>query len=69
MKDTSKLQAFELSNDIDIKDVVYVALSIEMNIPLVTRDIPLFSGLKKKGFENIILLDELINNELINKME
>jgi len=66
INDKSKLIAVDLCNDIDLKDVVYVALSVEMQIPLVTRDIPLYEGLKRKGFENVILLDDLIKNELTN---
>lgn len=69
INETSKIQAVELCKDIDLKDVVYVALSIEMQVSLVTRDIPLYNGLKQKGYENIILLDELINNEMIDKQK
>ena len=61
INEKSKNLAIELCQDIDLKDVVYIALSIEMQIPLITRDLPLFNGLKQKGFDNIILLDELIN--------
>jgi len=56
----NKLKAKELCFDIDEKDTAYVALSIEMNYPLVTRDQKLYEGLKSKGFENVILLDELM---------
>lgn len=52
--------AIELCKDVDIKDSVYIALSIEMNYPLLTRDKELKLGLKEKGFEKIILFDEFV---------
>ena len=64
IKENNKKKAEELCRDIDPKDTVYIALAIEMNIPLVTRDISLYNGLKKKGFNNVILLDELIQISL-----
>ncbi len=58
--DKNKQKAIDLCQDIDIKDTAYIALSLEMNLPIVTRDKKLLSGLKNKGFENIISLDELL---------
>ena len=49
--------------DIDIKDSVYVALSIELNVPLITRDKKLYLGLRKKKFENIILFENFLKTE------
>jgi predicted nucleic acid-binding protein len=57
----SYLEAFTLCRDIDPKDMEYVALSIELSIPLLTRDKPLVAGLRAKGFMNVILLDELMS--------
>jgi len=57
-----KHNAVELCQDIDIKDVAYVALALEMDIPLLTRDFKLYKGLISKGFSNVILLDELIDD-------
>ena len=51
--------AFELCKGIDSKDTDYVALSLELNHPLLTRDKPLALGLRAKGFTNVVLLDEL----------
>ena len=59
--DENKQKAMELCEDVDIKDTAYIALSLEMNLSVVTRDKKLYNGLKAKGFENIILLDELLN--------
>ena len=52
-------QAFMLCRDIDPKDTDYVALSLELNHPLLTRDKPLADGLRAKGYTNLVLLDEL----------
>jgi len=60
LREECKLAALELCKDIDSKDTVFVALSVEMQIPLVTRDLTLYSGLKQKGYKNVVLLDELI---------
>lgn len=46
--------------DVDPKDVAYVALSISLNIPLLTRDKPLYTGLKKKGFRNVMLFNDFL---------
>jgi predicted nucleic acid-binding protein len=62
ISDSSLNQAIELCSDIDEKDSVYIALSIEMSLPLVTRDRTLTLKLKEKGFLNIILFDEFIKN-------
>lgn len=51
--------AFELCKDIDDKDTANVALSLELNHSLPTRDKPLAVGLRAKGFTNVVLLDEL----------
>jgi predicted nucleic acid-binding protein len=53
-------QAFVLCKDIDEKDTVYVALSIEFGYPLLTKDEELAKGLRKKGFTNVLLLREFL---------
>ncbi len=58
--DKNKQKAVDLCQDIDIKDTAYIALSLEMNLSIVTRDKKLLNGLIKKGFDNIISLDELL---------
>ncbi len=57
----SYYQAFLLCRDIDPKDTPYVALYLQLNIPLLTRDKPLAQGLRKQGFTNIVILDELLS--------
>ena len=58
----NKLKAYELCKEIDEKDTAYVALSIEMGHPLLSRDKKLIDGLKARGFENVVLLDEMIES-------
>ncbi|MFN8346450.1 MAG: PIN domain-containing protein [Spirosomataceae bacterium] len=58
----SYYQAFLLCKDIDEKDTVYVALSLEFGYPLLTRDEELTLGLRQKGFTNIILLKEFFDS-------
>jgi predicted nucleic acid-binding protein len=62
----SHLAAFELCKDIDRQDMVYLALSIELNYPFLTRDKILAEGLRTKGYTNVVTLDELLSqtNEL-----
>lgn len=57
----SKKQALDLCKDIDEKDTPYIALAIEMDIPLITNDKKLYDGLKKKNFSNISLLEEFMD--------
>ncbi|MFD2570125.1 PIN domain-containing protein [Spirosoma soli] len=54
-------QAFLLCKDIDQKDTAYVALALQLNIPLLTRDKPFAHGLRLRGFTNIVTLDELFS--------
>ncbi|HAN77681.1 MAG TPA: DNA-binding protein [Bacteroidales bacterium] len=57
----SKQIAFDLIKDIDIKDITYLALSIELNFPLITRDEVLYNGLRNRGYNNIVLFSDFIN--------
>jgi predicted nucleic acid-binding protein len=51
-----------LLNDIDIKDTAYLALAIQLDLPLLTRDKPLLTGLKKKGFRRVTMFDDFLRN-------
>lgn len=53
-------KARQFCTDIDPKDVPYVALSISLNYPLLTRDKPLYIGLRKKGFRDVLLFNEFL---------
>jgi hypothetical protein len=37
-----------------------LALSIELDIPLITRDEPLYKGLRKKGYKNVTLFSDFV---------
>lgn len=43
-------EAFRLCREIDLKDTPYVALTLELNAKLWTKDDVLKRGLKKRGF-------------------
>ena len=46
-------QAYEFCHDIDLKDIPFIALSLELKGWLWTGDQTLISGLTAKGFERI----------------
>jgi predicted nucleic acid-binding protein len=56
--------ATDLTKDIDFNDVWFIALSIEYNLPLLTRDEKLYNGLIKKGFKNVTLFDQFLKTFL-----
>ena len=55
-------KAFELTKDIDIKDLSYVALAIELDCVLLTRDKQLIKGVKKKGFRKIMTFEDFLSS-------
>ena len=52
-------QAYELCRNIDEKDTPFLALSIELAVPLWTNDKVLIDGLREKGYGNIISSNEM----------
>ena len=52
-------KALSLCAEIDHKDTAYLALSIELNIPLWTNDKVLIRGLIDKGYKKIITTEEI----------
>lgn len=52
----------QLLKDIDLKDTSHVALSIELNLVLLTRDDILYKGLRKKGFRKVMKFDDFLKN-------
>ncbi|MBP9883472.1 MAG: PIN domain-containing protein [Chitinophagales bacterium] len=58
----STQSAMQWCADIDLKDTAYVALAIELECTLLTRDKPLQDGLKKKGFDPVMLFDEFVRS-------
>jgi len=54
-------KALHICENIDVKDVSFLALSYETKFKLLTRDIALYSGLKLRGFRNVMLFKDFIN--------
>ncbi len=57
----SYFSAFHLVKDIDEDDTAYLALSIEFDIYLLTNDLILAEGLRRKGYTKVITLTELFD--------
>ncbi|HHN47961.1 MAG TPA: hypothetical protein ENN08_03370, partial [Bacteroidales bacterium] len=58
--DINYKRAFKLINSIDPKDIVYVALSLQMHYHLWTSKKKLYSGLKDAGFNKVLNTNDLI---------
>ena len=54
-------RAVFLCSDIDLKDTPYIALSIELDMPLWTNDKKLIDGLRNKDYTKIITTEEIFN--------
>jgi predicted nucleic acid-binding protein len=63
----SYLEGFYLCKDIDEDDTPYLAFSLELGMPLLSKDAILVNGLRNKGYENVFLLDEFMSDFLKNK--
>lgn len=48
----SKQKAYNLCKNVDLKDIPFVALAIDLDIPFWTGDKKLKEGLKMKGYNN-----------------
>lgn len=51
-----------LIEKIDLKDLPYVALAMQLDLPLLTRDNSLHEGLRKQGFRKTILFDDYLRS-------
>ena len=60
ISDENREKAFNFCKDTDLKDIPFVALSLELNAPLWTGDKKLKTGLKKLDFNNFF--EEKIHN-------
>ncbi len=47
-------EAYRLCREIDLKDTPYIALALELNVKIWTKDEVLKKGLKKKGFDKFL---------------
>lgn len=52
-------KAYDLCKDVDEKDTLYVAITIELNGLLWTGDKKLTKGLERKGFKQIVSTDKM----------
>ncbi len=52
-------EAEALCKEKDEKDTMYVALAIQLDIYFTTRDKPIYDHLKAKGFEKVMMWDEV----------
>jgi predicted nucleic acid-binding protein len=53
-------QAYKLTYDIDEKDTLFVAMGMHFNQKLWSGDKVLVEGLRKKGYNELILTHELL---------
>ena len=59
ISEESWVEAEELTKDVDVKDISFVAMAIEVGGVLWTGDKKLIRGLKSKGFEQVVDLEGL----------
>ncbi|QMW03567.1 PIN domain-containing protein [Spirosoma foliorum] len=57
-------EADRLIGHIDAKDISYLALAIQTNSVLLTRDQPIYKGARQNGFRRIILFDNFLRQYL-----
>lgn len=52
--------AYILCKNVDEKDTPFIALSLELEIPLWTNDKALCEGIKNSGFDNFVTTEDLL---------
>lgn len=57
-------EAERLIADIDPKDISYVALAIQTDSVLLTRDRPIYVAARQRGFRQIMLFDDFLRTYL-----
>ncbi len=62
MNDDIVKTAIELVKEIDIKDVSYIALSMQLDLILLTRDKKLFEGTQKRKYRKVMYFDDFLKN-------
>lgn len=53
------LKAKQLTRGIDIKDISFVALTLDMHAKLWTGDKKLYTGLRERGFYDVLSAEDL----------
>ena len=61
---TNYKKAFELCKDVDLDDIPFVAFSLYLKCKLWTGDKKLIKGLKDKGFNKIVMTNDLFDDFL-----
>jgi predicted nucleic acid-binding protein len=56
----SLIKSQRLLEKIDLKDISYVALAMQLDLILLTRDNLLHEGLRKQGFRKVMLFDDFL---------
>jgi len=56
------LSASQMLEKIDPKDIQYLALSLQLDLALLTRDKPLYKGLRKQGYRKIMLFENFLKS-------
>ena len=54
------IKSERLLEKIDLKDISYVALAMQLDLPLLTRDNPLYQGLRRQGFRKVMLFEDFL---------
>ncbi|MFN3561227.1 MAG: PIN domain-containing protein [Chloroherpetonaceae bacterium] len=54
------IKSRRLLEKIDLKDISYVALAMQLNVILLTRDNLLHEGLRRQGFRKVLLFDDFL---------
>ncbi len=55
-------KANKLLQNIDLKDTSYVALGMQLDLVLLTRDKPLLTGLKKQGYRKVMAFEDFLDS-------
>lgn len=64
ISEVSFRKAGKLVENVDKKDLAYVALAEELNLELLTQDKKLYEGLRKQGFNRVKLFSEFVREIL-----
>lgn len=56
------LSAQQMLDKIDPKDIHYLALSLQLDRVLLTRDKPLHKGLRKQGYRKIMMFEDFLKS-------
>ncbi|AQG82180.1 PIN domain-containing protein [Spirosoma montaniterrae] len=64
LSDYALRESTRLIGETDPKDVAYLALAIQLNGVLLTRDQPIYREARSRGFRRIMLFDDFLRTHL-----